>query len=110
MNNFVADLIQRMQGRIGNRRRALISILPLRESPSSERLPWEPSRIELAPQEVLLLAALWRELHQEFTHGGVMSEFDILHFALQELQLKIQSGRRQDVLLRLGFHLCNERQ
>jgi hypothetical protein len=110
MNKFVTDLLRRMQGRIGNRRRTLISILPLRQSPPSERLPWEPSRIEVTPDAVLLLASLWRELNQEFAPEELISECDVLHFALQELQLKIHSGRRQDVLLRLGFHLCNERQ
>jgi len=114
MSRFVADLLRRMQGRICNRghanRRTLLSILPLRHSPPYEALPWEPSRIELTPHEVQLLACLWRELNQELAPEEVISESDVLHFALQVLQLKIQSGRLQDVLLRLGFHLCNERQ
>lgn len=116
MSEFGADLFRRMQARVRERsnpanRRALLSILPLRKSsPPSERLPWEPDRIELTPVERQLLAWLSRELNHELAPEELLSESDVLNFALQELQLKLQSGNRQDVVLRLRFHVLNLRQ
>ena len=115
MNEFVADLFRRMRANIRQgshlaNGRGLISILPLRRSPPSERLPWEPGRIELTPNERQLIASLWRELNHELAPKGDISESDVLNFALQELQLKLRSEYRQDLVLRLNFHLLNSRQ
>jgi hypothetical protein len=90
--------------------RILISIPPLRESSSSEHLPWEPGCIDLTPNERQVLVWLWRELTQELGPEEVISESDVLHFALQELQLKFRDSKRVDVLLRLGYYLSNVRQ
>ena len=116
MSEFGADLFRRMQARVRERsnpanRRALLSILPLRKSsPRCERLPWEPDSIELTPVERQLLAWLSRELNHELAAEELISESDVLNFALQELQVKLQSGHRHDVLLRLASHLLNLRQ
>jgi hypothetical protein len=114
MSEFVPELLRRMWVRICRHRdpangRRLTSILPLQQSPPSARLPWEPGRIELTHDELQLLAWLWQELSQELGPEEVISHSDVLHFALQELQLKFQSGHGQDVLLRLGFHLSSAR-
>ena len=116
MSEFGRDLFRRMQARVRERSnpanlRALLSILPLQKSsPPSERLPWEPERIELTPLECQLLAWLSRELNHELAPEELLSESDVLNFALQELQRKLGSGNRQDVVLRLGFHVVNSRQ
>ena len=116
MSEFGADLFRRMQARVRERsnpanRRALLSILPLRKSsPRCERLPWEPDSIELTPVERQLLAWLSQELNCELAPEELISESEILNFALEELQLKLRGGNRQDVLLRLGFHVLNLRQ
>ena len=114
MSELGADLFRRMQARVRDRgysanRRTPISILPLRQSPPSECLPWEPDRIDLTPAERQLLASLSRQLNHELAGEEHISECDVLNFALQELQLKLRSGNRQDVVLRLGFHLLNLR-
>lgn len=115
MSEFGAGLIRRMQARVRERshfanRRTLFSMLPLRNSPSPPApLPWEPGRIELTPVERQLLAWISRELNHELAPEQ-LSESDVLDFALQELQLKLRSEKRQDVVLRLGFHLLNLRQ
>lgn len=115
MSEFGADLFRRLQARVHKRshladRRTPISIFPFRPSPPSEPLPWEPNRIELTPDERQLLNWLWRELNHELAPEELVSESDVLHFALQELQRKLGSEHRQDVVLRLGFHLLNLRQ
>jgi len=109
-----SDLFRRMQARVRARsyalnRQTLISILPLRQSPPCEPLPWEPDRIELKPDERQLLACLCEELNHELSGEELISEADVLNFALHELQLKLTSGNRQDMVLRLGFHLLNLR-
>jgi len=115
MSEFGEDLVRRMQARVRERshlanRRTLLSILPLRKSPSPpEPLPWEPDRIELTPVEHRLLTWLSRELNHQLAPEQLISESDVLNFALQELQMKLQSGEQQDVVLRLGFHLLNSR-
>lgn len=114
MSEFGADLFRRMQARvrarshIANRQNAT-SILPLRPSSPSEPLPWELGTIELTPEERQLLASLWRMLNLELAGEERISESDVLNFALEELQLKLSSENRQDVVLRLGFHLLNLR-
>lgn len=112
MNEFVAGFLRRMLAGAGQlsplaNARALISILPLRRSPPFERLPWEPGSIELTPQERQLIASLWRELNHELAPEGVITESDVLNFALWELQLKLRSEHRQDVVARLDFRLLN---
>jgi hypothetical protein len=113
MNEFVADLFRRILARVRQgshlaNGRAVISILPLRWSPTSEPLPWEPATIELTPVERQLIASLWRELH-ELRPEGVISESDVLTFALEELQLKLRSYDRHDLVRRLNFHLLSSR-
>lgn len=112
MNESVAGLLRRMLSGAGQgsplaHARALISILPLRRSPPFQRLPWEPGGIELTPQERQLLASLWRELNHELAPEGVIAESDVLNFALGELQLKLRSEHRQDVVARLDLRLLN---
>jgi hypothetical protein len=112
--NFVQELLRAMQGRIRKRRhlangRTPISILPLRPASPAKLLPWEPDRIELTLDELQLLAWLSQELNQELESEEVISQSDVLHFALQELQLKLRSSDREEVLLRLGFLLWNVR-
>lgn len=112
MSESGADLFRRLQARVLKRshladRRAPISIFPFRPSPPSEPLPWEPNRIELTPDERQLLIWLCRELNHELAQEELISESDVLYFALQELQMKLDSEHRQDVVLRLGFHLLN---
>ena len=114
MSEFGADLFRRLQARVHKRshledRRTLISIFPFRPAPPSERLPWEPKRIELTPDERRLVAWLWRELNHKLAPEELISESDVLNFALQELQMKLESENRPDVVLRLGFHLLNVR-
>ena len=114
MSEFGADLFRRMQARVRDRsyianRQIAISVLPLRPSSPSERLPWEPDTIGLTPEERQLLASLWRMLNHELAGEERISEDDVLKFALEELQLKLSSGNRQDLVLRLGFHLLNLR-
>lgn len=115
MSEFGADLFRRIQARVCKRthlanRQTLISIFPLRPSSPSQHLPWEPNRIELTANERQLLAWLWRELNYELAQEELISESDVLHFALQELQMKLRTEHRQDVVLRLGFQLLNLRQ
>lgn len=114
MSEFGADLFRRMQARVRDRshianRHKAISILPLRPSSPSEHLPWEPGTIELTPEERQLLASLWWMLNLELAGEERISESDVLNFALEELQLKLGSENRQDVVLRLRFHLLNLR-
>jgi len=115
MNEFVAGLFRRMLARVRQgshlaNGRAMISILPLRRSPPSEPLPWEPATIELTPAERQLIASLWRELNHELRPEEVISESDVLTFALEELQLKLRSDDRHDLVRRLDFHLLSSRQ
>lgn len=112
MSEFGAHLFRRLQARVHKRghlagRSTLISIFPFRPSPPSEPLPWEPNRIELTPDERQLLAWLWRELNHGLAEEELISESDVVYFALQELEMKLGSEHRQDVVLRLGFHLLN---
>lgn len=112
MSEFGAGLFRRMQARVRDRnyianRQIAISILPLRPSSASECLPWERDTIDLTPEERRLLRSLWRMLNHELAGEERISESDVLNFALEELQLKLSRGNRQDVVLRLGFHLLN---
>jgi DNA-binding response OmpR family regulator len=115
MSEFVPELLRLVQAAIRECEHLAnvqtpTSILPLRKSPPSERLPWEPGSIELTPDERQLLAWLWRELNQELGSEEEISESDVLYFALQELQLKVRDSNREEMLLRLEFHLRNLRQ
>jgi len=110
MSEFVPELLRLLHAAIRKSNhlangRTPISILPLRQTAPTERLPWEPGRIELTPDEHQLLAWLWRELTQELGPEGVISKSDVLYFALEQLQLKLRHGNREDILLRLGYHL-----
>jgi hypothetical protein len=103
MSEFVPELLRLMQSAIRKRShlangRKPISILPVRQASPSERLPWEPGRIELTPDERQLLAWLRRELNQELGPEEVISESDVLHFALEQLQLKLRHSNREDIL------------
>ena len=91
MSEFVPELLRLMVTAIRKPNhlangRAPISLLPLRHSPPFERLPWDPGTIELTPDERQLLVWLWRELHQQLRPQKVMSESDVLYFALEQLQ------------------------
>jgi hypothetical protein len=115
MSEFVPELLRLVQAAIRKREHLAnvqtpTSILPLRESPPSEHLPWEPGSIEVTPDERQLLAWLWRELNQELGSEEEISESDVLHFALEQLQLKLRGSHREDVLPRLGYHLWNVQQ
>lgn len=115
MTEFITDLFRRTvagfhkRSHLGNGR-TLISILRLRQSPLFERLPWEPGRIELRPKDRQLLASLWRELSHELAPEEAISGADVLNFALQELQLKLRDSNREDMFLRLEFHLRDVQQ
>jgi hypothetical protein len=115
MSEFVPELLRLVKAAICKREHRTnvqtpTSILPLRESPPSERLPWEPGNIELTPDERQLLAWLWRELNQELGPEEEISESGVLYFALEQLQLKLRSSHREEMLLRLEFQLRNVQQ
>ena len=114
MSEFVPELLRLLQAAIRKRSdsadgRIPISILPLRQSRPSEHAPWEPCRVKLTPDERQLLAWLWRELNQQLGLETAMSESDVLQFALEQLQSKLRGSNREDVLLRLEYHLSNTR-
>ena len=111
MSELIRDIFRRMHMRslLGSGR-IPISILPLREASLLQCLPWEPGSIELRPNDRQLLAGLWRELSYELAPEEAISECDVLKFALQELQLKLKDGNREDMLLRLEFHLRDVQQ
>ena len=114
MSDFVPELLRRIQVTIRERidlstGRTPISILPLRQSPFFERSPWEPRSIELTPDERRLLGWLCGELNQELGPANVISDSDVLCFALKQLQSKLRDSNREDVLLKLEYHLSNTR-
>lgn len=114
MSDFVPELLRRLHATIRKRsdlpnELTLTSIPPLLECSSSEPLPWEPGTIDLTPDELQVLSWLSRELTQELGPGEVLSQSDALRFALQELQLKVRDSRRENLLLRLGYHLSKRR-
>jgi hypothetical protein len=115
MSDFIPELLRLMFAAIRKpsplaNRRTPIPVLPLRQSLPCEPLPWDPGRIQFTPGERQMLVWLWQELHQELGPETGMSESDVLCFALERLQSKLRGSNRQDVLLRLGYHLWNIRQ
>jgi len=82
----------------------------LHEFSLTENLPWDPRLPILTADQVHLLRGLCRELNDELACEEVISDRDVLHFALEELQAKFRSSARADILSRLSFHLWNDRQ
>jgi hypothetical protein len=113
MSDSLPELPRRMRRRVrteGARPRTPASVLPLRPSDLCEQLPWEPGRFELTRDELQLIASLRREVNEELASEEAVSDCDILHLALQHLQQRLRSAAREDLLLRLNFYLCTERQ
>ena len=114
MSESTLGLMERTQTRIRQllrRANMKTSALPrLREFSLTENLPWDPRLPILTADQVHLLRGLCRELNDELACEEVISDRDVLHFALEELQAKFRSSARADILSRLSFHLWNDRQ
>ena len=74
-----------------------------RPGPPKE-MPWCPRVPQLTPGELHLLHILRQELSCELASEEI-DDCDVLHLALRELQLKIRNTAREDLFLRLRFHL-----
>ncbi len=69
-----------------------------------KEMPWCPRVPQLTPGELHLLHILRQELSCELASEEI-DDCDVLHLALRELQLKIRNTAREDLFLRLRFHL-----
>lgn len=113
MIDFAPRFVHRMQARFRdflNLANKKIGVRPFRLPQTMahelEDMPWGPSVPQLIPTETEL--QLLHILRQELTYElgpQEIDDCDVLRFALQELQLKIRNSDREDLLLRLRFHL-----
>src|SRR5579859_140796 len=67
-----------------------------------------PHSPDLTPAEVELLHDLWLRLSQELK-GEELHHHDVVHFALQELERKLEEGKTDEELQRLRQHLSERR-
>jgi amino acid transporter len=63
-----------------------------------------PHAPHLTPKEIDLLHGIWLELSSEVAPNEI-HHHDVVHFALEELQLDIENSHRREVLERLRLHL-----
>jgi amino acid transporter len=63
-----------------------------------------PHAPHLTPKEIDLLHGIWLELSSEVAPDEI-HHHDVVHFALEELQLDIENSHRREVLERLRLHL-----
>jgi amino acid transporter len=63
-----------------------------------------PHAPHLTPKEIDLLHGIWLELSSEVAPDEI-HHHDVVHFALEELQLDIENSHRREVLERLRQHL-----
>jgi hypothetical protein len=114
MSEFAVQLLDRIQTRVwqllrGTAPKPSFALPRLREFPHTQSLPWDPCPPMLTIEELHLLRGLRQELNHELAEEEVISDREVLHFALQELQAKFRSSARTDILSRLAFHLWNVR-
>lgn len=111
MINFAPGLMQRIRLSLRHRKRSKLLYLRRRESPISRQdMLGYPCVPQLTPEELQVLNWVRRELGDEIGSEEILDDCDLLRFALQELQLKLQNSQREDVILRLTFYLWNTRQ
>lgn len=73
-------------------------------------VPWYPQALELRPEDFQLLQRLRQELSDELEPGELVSDLDVLYFALQELSVTLKSPSRKDEVLKLMFFLSEQQQ
>lgn len=94
-----------MRWSFSKRRSKKLPLLRLREFRNSDQNLFRyPCVVELTPIELRSLNCLLREFQKELGPEETLDSCDLVHFALQELQLKIRA-QSEDVLPRLIFHL-----
>jgi hypothetical protein len=93
------DAIKKPMG-LGN------SLLHWRSGIAASRVPWRDGEGRLRAREIVLLHALWFQVKDELGPGAIGQD-DILHFALEELNIKLAGAEKDDVLLRLLFKVCD---
>jgi hypothetical protein len=72
--------------------------------------PWYPEALELRPEDFQLLQRLRQELSDELEPGELVSDLDVLYFALQELACTLKLPSREDEVLKLLFYLSEQQQ
>jgi hypothetical protein len=112
MTDFTAPSIQRIRKRLKELFRdkkggqlaigfRLDTVAMLQDMPSSPRVS------QFTVEDLHLLSCLRLELNDEFSSAEAIIDSDVVYFALQELQLALNSSRREDEVLRLRFQLCD---
>ncbi len=111
MSNFLPSAVGRLQAKAREflgpaNKRIGIPVFRLRESTAwkLKDMPWCPCVPQLTPEELHLLHILRQELIYDLGSAEI-DDCDVLLFALEELQLKIRKSSREDLFLRLRFHL-----
>jgi hypothetical protein len=111
MSSFLPSVVDRLQAKAREflrpaNKKIGIPVFRLRESTAwkLKDMPWCPRRPQLTPEELQLLHRLRQELSYELGSAEI-DDCDVLLFALQELQLKISESSREDLFLKLRFHL-----
>ena len=74
----------------------------------AEQIPMESCAPRLTSQEVALLHTIWLQLRNEITPEEI-DYHDVVEFALEQVRTKLGHADREDVLLRLRFHLLEMR-
>jgi hypothetical protein len=73
---------------------------------AASHVPWCAGEERLRARESVLLHALWFQVKDDLGPGAIEQE-DILHFALEELNIKLAGAEKEDALLRLLFKVCD---
>jgi hypothetical protein len=68
-----------------------------------------PHAPHLTPKEITLLHGIWLELSNEVAPEE-LHHHDVVHFALEELELEVKDSKREQVIGRLRNHLARIRQ
>lgn len=68
-------------------------------------VPWYPDVRELQPDNLQLLRSLRQQVSDELGPNEVVSDLDLVHFALRELSHALKSSAREDKILRFLFML-----
>jgi len=111
MSNFLPSTVGRLQAKFHEflrpaNKRIGVPVFRLRESTASKLkdMPWCPRVPQLTLGELQLLHILRQEISYELGSAEI-DDCDVLIFALEELQLKLRKSSREDLFLRLRFHL-----
>ena len=100
-----SGLRQKIRLYFWSREKSKLPRLRLREFRNSDQSIFRyPCVAELTPIELRSLNCLLHEFQEELGPEETLDSGDLVHFALQELQLKIRT-QSEDLVPRLMFHL-----